>query len=287
VLSSTVSQSPRGARMRAFTLIELLVVIAIIAILAAILFPVFASAREKARQTSCASNLRQIGLASLMYEGDFDDLLLPYEIGTSPNKYQTWWGQADQSVSPTAYQMQNGILQPYMKSNSVQACPSLPTGFSTDIGLTGYGYNAQYLSPFVFATGLVPCPTFDDGFGDCEDINHNFYTAPASLAKITAPSTTVLMADSVQISFTNGKLLAEPFLSPPSAQFPNFHGLHAGFGNVLWVDGHVKAINPVFNTLPSFVAFASAYPAQKVGDIQPINPPPGTSIDAYFNGKGQ
>jgi prepilin-type processing-associated H-X9-DG protein len=125
-----------------------------------------------------------------------------------------------------------------------------------------------------------------DGFGDCEDVNGNFYTVPTSLSKITAPSNTVLMADSATIDAT-GKVKADPFLDPPLAQFPNFHGLHNGLGNVLWVDGHVKAIAPAFNSLPSFVSFPAAYPAQKIGDIQPITSPPSAPTDAYFNGKGQ
>jgi prepilin-type N-terminal cleavage/methylation domain-containing protein len=67
-----------------FTLIELLVVIAIIAILAAILFPVFAQAREKGRQTACLSNCKQLGLALMMYTSDYDDTLPPCKIGNTP-----------------------------------------------------------------------------------------------------------------------------------------------------------------------------------------------------------
>jgi len=82
-----------------FTLIELLVVIAIIAILAAILFPVFAKAREKARQTSCASNLKQIGLAFLQYGQDYDEIM---PMGALTNKGGTPPAAAANATTPTS-----------------------------------------------------------------------------------------------------------------------------------------------------------------------------------------
>src|SRR6266540_7422599 len=95
-----------------FTLIELLVVIAIIAILAAILFPVFAQAREKARQTACLSNLKQLSSAMLMYAEDNDGLFVPV-IGrssrTETNFYLMSWMH---------------LLEPYVKSRGVYVCPS-------------------------------------------------------------------------------------------------------------------------------------------------------------------
>ena len=91
------------ARRRGFTLIELLVVIAIIAILAAILFPVFARAREKARQASCQSNYKQIGLALAMYYSDFD--------GRTPPHYRLWAGVSR-------------LMMPYMKNQDILMCPS-------------------------------------------------------------------------------------------------------------------------------------------------------------------
>src|SRR5579872_7072561 len=102
---------------RGFTLIELLVVIAIIAILAAILFPVFAQAREKARQTVCLSNHKQIGTSIQMYVQDYDETLplsLVYEspaADANGNSLQWAWG---------------GLLQPYVKNRGIFLCPSNP-----------------------------------------------------------------------------------------------------------------------------------------------------------------
>jgi prepilin-type N-terminal cleavage/methylation domain-containing protein/prepilin-type processing-associated H-X9-DG protein len=97
-------------KLRGFTLIELLVVIAIIAILAAILFPVFAKVREKARQTTCVSNLKQIGLGVAQYTQDYDETLPSgwYPDPSGSNGYYSW----------------NANIVPYIKSSAVFACPS-------------------------------------------------------------------------------------------------------------------------------------------------------------------
>ncbi len=97
-------------RAKGFTLIELLVVIAIIAILAAILFPVFAQAREKARSATCLSNLKQMALAMRMYAQDYDELYPPHRMGTG-------------AVYPLAYTWRAALI-PYLKSVELQRCPS-------------------------------------------------------------------------------------------------------------------------------------------------------------------
>jgi prepilin-type N-terminal cleavage/methylation domain-containing protein/prepilin-type processing-associated H-X9-DG protein len=112
-------------RSKGFTLIELLVVIAIIAILAAILFPVFAQAREKARATSCLSNTKQIGLAFRMYAQDYD------EINVGSYSYPNTWNQCPHLIW-------SDLLQPYIKNLQIFACPSAGgRNFVNDNGRAG------------------------------------------------------------------------------------------------------------------------------------------------------
>src|SRR5215211_7611666 len=107
ILPRPASLSHKG-KASGFTLIELLVVIAIIALLAAILFPVFGRARENARKTSCANNIKQLTLAALQYTQDYDE---------------RWWQMRDPTNGARAFEW-GEILQPYIKSGQVIQCPS-------------------------------------------------------------------------------------------------------------------------------------------------------------------
>lgn len=122
-------------RLTAFTLIELLVVIAIIAILAAILFPVFARARENARRSSCQSNLKQIGLGILQYTQDYDEL---FPKISTPVAAQPPIGWAD-------------TIQPYLKSSQIFKCPSF-TGTTNEAPTNGTVANVGYTTYWMNST---------------------------------------------------------------------------------------------------------------------------------------
>jgi prepilin-type N-terminal cleavage/methylation domain-containing protein len=200
-------QRPR----RAFTLIELLVVIAIISLLAAILFPVFAQAREKARQASCTGNLKNLGIAVLMYAQDYDEAL-PLAAYATDTDFVTW----------------HEITDPYLRNKQVWHCPSSQVR-ETDAGgriTTHFGYNVRCL------TTIAP-----------DFANANAHTA-VTLARIPQPTETVLLADaraSVTGSWCgdDGK-----FLLPPSAADADCWGrpafLHQEAASLLWLDGHAR-----------------------------------------------
>ena len=135
---------------RAFTLIELLVVIAIIAILAAILFPVFAQAKNAAKKTQSLSNLMQIATAWTLYSADYDDAVMR-DFTRSSSKVFYWWGSFD----GTTLKENEGLLAAYTKGKEIQTDPAFNSKMRTAIGLTGYGYNAFYLSPANY-----PPPTY-------------------------------------------------------------------------------------------------------------------------------
>jgi prepilin-type N-terminal cleavage/methylation domain-containing protein/prepilin-type processing-associated H-X9-DG protein len=135
-------------RRTGFTLIELLVVIAIIAILAAILFPVFAQAREKARSISCLNNVKQISTGMMMYVQDYDELFPP---SWSPDAPQRWYAK----------------FEPYMRNQKIRDCPSASFKANPTTG-GSYGYNRQVFEVFPLAGVIEPASTIV--FGDAATI---------------------------------------------------------------------------------------------------------------------
>jgi prepilin-type N-terminal cleavage/methylation domain-containing protein/prepilin-type processing-associated H-X9-DG protein len=192
----------------AFTLIELLVVIAIIAILAAILFPVFAQAREKARQTSCLSNVKQIALGIMMYVQDYDETMVPAHNCLLPPATRVSWfcgGNGDARLDWPE------VVSPYIKSplcrgDSIFHCPDLEQDFyhqwtanPTNAGVkwsqmfVTYGMNLDYLQPDP-----------DCGSGNLLPTASAVWGLPVGLAAIDAPADTVLLTDTKPETILSG-----------------------------------------------------------------------------------
>ena len=212
---------------KGFTLIELLVVIAIIAILAAILFPVFARARENARRSSCQSNIKQIGLGIMQYSQDYDEKL-PSRVNFGAQK-QSW----------------REVIQPYIKSTQLFACPS-NTG---NTGTTYPGYVA-------LSAGGVPRSYAINGYGlnVAADQTVTGGNAPtgndgqaASLAAIGSVAQVIIVGES-------GKDWEFPEMNIGAAAADvatsMFTPGHLGNTNYLFVDGHVKALKPLATGTP-------------------------------------
>jgi prepilin-type N-terminal cleavage/methylation domain-containing protein/prepilin-type processing-associated H-X9-DG protein len=194
-------------RDRGFTLIELLVVIAIIAILAAILFPVFARAREKARQASCLSTVKQMGLAAMMYAQDYDETNVPCNTTNVNITYSRPGGDFSLSWGPWF-----ALIQPYTKNPHIFICPS---GGDNYYGCTSYGANIR-------VTGRT------------------FGRPVVKLAEIEYPAQTILFADSsghADDNYSSNNMWRLDASFHPSFFIP---ARHNGGANIAYCDGHAK-----------------------------------------------
>lgn len=248
---------------RAFTLIELLVVIAIIAILAAILFPVFAQAKAAAKKTQSLGNLKQIDLAWLMYTQDNDDTCMRVATQGLTKTYY-WWGSWD----GTTLVPQEGLLWAYTRNQGINSDPTFDNSLRTALGLTGYAYNYVYLSP---ANYLPP--------------DYNEVDTPVNYSQIGHPAETITFATSARINnwaYTTPTLEGNTYLDPPSNANPTFHGRNAGNqGIVTWCDGHAKAMTPTYRTGTFGYGFdASWFTPIHLGDITKNGD---LTTDDYFN----
>jgi len=204
---------------RAFTLIELLVVIAIIAILAAILFPVFAQAKAAAKKAACLSNIRQVGMAALMYANDSDDVGPCAGIGGGAAGLVGGWTfysrfPADDDQTPAAYDPKQGSLYPYVKNTSIFVCP-----VDRHASISGNSY------------AINQCVTTPNGV----------FESGMSLTSLSAPSDTGYFLEEWENETAQTGSTDDGYYVPIQNGVSSRHTL---MSNINFCDGHAKSLRP-------------------------------------------
>ena len=221
----------------AFTLIELLVVIAIIAILAAILFPVFARARENARRASCQSNLKQIALGIKQYIQDYDEKF-PNQMVPGGNSANPPVGWAD-------------TIQPYLKSLQIYQCPSDETPPPSNPASPGTaGYTDYFINAALGNTGSASSPIYNNGgISEAAVENSSLTILSADTTSRNAAGTSINSASTARFrcngnaargSNSSSEYNAPSYGTAGVAYTGAVYPKHLGGANIAYVDGHVK-----------------------------------------------
>jgi prepilin-type processing-associated H-X9-DG protein len=233
-------------RRKALTLVEMLAVVAIIVILVALLLPVISRTKASGKRAQNLSNLMQIGVATGLYVADHDDVMAPFVMTSAQPFHTTWWHgrliPGGEDSFSAVYRRKEGLLGPYTRGSDIQDCP----------------VGKSLLSPFQQTKDSELMPAYAAnrllwvGLKEME-------AGPVHLAKVEDPSSTMSMLDAIDTSHRLGPAKTM-YIWPPVRvdakggqwrdQWPagsaRMHGRHAGLACVLWADGHVKAIRPVF-----------------------------------------
>jgi prepilin-type N-terminal cleavage/methylation domain-containing protein/prepilin-type processing-associated H-X9-DG protein len=243
-----------------FTLLELLVVIAVLAIVAALLLPVFAQVRERARRTTCASQLRQLALANRLYADDHEGYFVPAAPEFFAEDARRWFGTRG---ATGRFEPRGGALVSYLRDGGLlRRCPSFHSETGFDQGSGGYVYNHVAVGGRVWWEGYR-AEAFD---------------ASAREADLPAPSETAMFADG---ALDIGSALAEyGFLEPPpavAARIAGAHGLdppihfrHHERAQVAFVDGHVRALPRALSRSTSLIYPGAQPEAHGLGWFGPV-----------------
>ena len=238
-----------------FTLIELLVVIAIIAILAAILFPVFAQAKDSAKQIVCMSNMKQLGLAARMYQGDADDHWFPlvrYEPRDGFADQQVWIGYDNNNgydtgqyvgngSAPAVNPIRPGLIDTYLKNEGIKKCPKQPQEWQ--LAVAHNGFHAGFDSPYYTTNPTAKDQEYGPGTKNPTLINGRTNFEGVNGSEIQEDANTIMAWEHFSfVPLCNFLIPYDWQESPPNIQAlkDHFNFLHREGTNTVWTDGHAR-----------------------------------------------